>query len=223
MRKLYLFLSVFCLVSFPACNNNDPAPPTPKPTVSVTPKPSPTVSVTPSPSPTVSPSPSPTASGPVASDLFTATAATHASVDKYVLGFYAEGVMQGLNMKSLFGAPKLKINIGSLDNLGAGVIGLCESGGGSRTVTFDPDFFGQVDDLQNQELVWHELGHCILDRPHRGDIGVIPDGLGHTHEMSIMYPVIFGALQYQTHMPYYNNELYTELATDNTPKVYICH
>ncbi len=118
--------------------------------------------------------------------------------------------------------PKLLMKIGSLDNLGAGVIGLCQTGPGYRILTLDPDFFGVHGAVEDHVLVNHELGHCILYRPHTSVVSTIPDGTGHTHEVSIMNPIIMGAAQYSFHEPYYVRELFQQLDLDGTPKDYIC-
>jgi hypothetical protein len=177
------------------------------------------------PTPSVSPSTSPSPVPPYnVQDLFTASSAVHAQVDQYVKGFIDTGAVVGKDIvKMLKTGAKLKIQIGSLDQYGAGVIGLCETAGGSRTVTLDPDFFNQSQDpVQNQLLVSHELGHCVLFRPHTSSVGVLPDGSGHSHELSIMYPIIIGSQQYDFHKPYYDDELYNDLDVSMEPHVYIC-
>jgi hypothetical protein len=157
-------------------------------------------------------------------ELYTAPAAVHAEVDPYVQMFIDIGRENKSDIvKMMKSGAKLKIQIAKLDNLGSTVIGLCETGSGSRTLTLDPDFFRPSQDpMQNYLLVAHELGHCILFRPHRSDTGIIPDGTGHNHELSIMYPIIMGTPQYTTHKPYYDDELYNELDVSGEPKVYIC-
>lgn len=211
MKYLVTFLMLFVMSG---CGDEKKPLPVPVPTVTVTPKPSPKPTVTPSPTGT-----------PVSvRDLFTASDAVHVEVDEYVASFIAEGKALGLDIAKMFkSGPKLKMQIGSLDQYGAGVIGLCSTGSGSRVLTLDPDFFNRSQGKQqNQLLVSHELGHCILYRPHRADVGIIPDQLAHRHEFSIMYPLIMGSLQYTTHKPYYDEELYTELSLDGEPQTYVC-
>lgn len=47
--------------------------------------------------------------------------------------------------------------------------GLCTTNGSSRKITIDPDDWEGLCELQRKALVWHELGHCVLDRPHTND------------------------------------------------------
>ena len=88
----------------------------------------------------------------------------------------ADAIIQGLDVSGELVNPKLQIQIAKLDNLGSTVIGLCETGG-IRRVTLDPDFWDNVSETQRKLLVHHELGHCVLLRPHTSATGVIPDGL----------------------------------------------
>lgn len=227
MKTLILSLAILC--SLAACNDVAPNP-QPQPTVTVTPAPlpsespsprpsvtptptttpSPTPTITPSPSPTITPSPTPT-SGPIYSGP--------AELEKYVLKFVDDAKIQGKNVLPDMKNPMLTIQIKSLDQYGSTVIGLCESGGGQRRVTFDPDFWNVVSETQRELLVHHELGHCVLYRPHRSDL------LSTGKYASIMYPVIMTSSTYTSNFNYYQNELFTfEALEDKTaPKVHICN
>ncbi len=136
--------------------------------------------------------------------------------------FVADANAVGLNGMALLDGPKLLVKVAKLDAYGSGVIGLCQTGRNSRTVTLDPDFFGQYGEVQDRILAHHEFGHCLLYRPHRSSAGVIPDGSGHSHELSIMYPTIMSTMQYEYHEGYYLEELFEQLSTDRQPKTYIC-
>ena len=208
LAQLFLVLVAIALgVIVTGCGSEAPAPkPSPSPTVSPTPEPTPT----------------PTEPPLDVGALFSATEADKAEVLPMVTEFIAKGIVQGLDVVSMFKTgPKLTIRVASLDAYGASVIGLCSTGS-KRTLTLDPDFFRSVSDTSKQLVASHELGHCILYRPHRTDTGVIPDGTGHSHQLSIMYPIIFGASQYKMHEGYYDRELFLEVAVDGEPKKYIC-
>lgn len=54
---------------------------------------------------------------------------------------------------------------------GEHVAGQCTSFGGFRpgSVTLDAEFWNRSSDLFKEFIVFHELGHCFLDRDHRED------------------------------------------------------
>ncbi len=73
---------------------------------------------------------------------------------------------------------------------------------GSRTVQVDPDYWATMDDNGKEELLFHELGHCVLFLQH------IFTFLPNTCPTSIMYPYIFGDSEcYINNRQYYWNEL----------------
>lgn len=77
-----------------------------------------------------------------------------------------------------------------------------------RYIVFNADFWDYLNDLGKEQLVFHELGHCVLNRDHRKDLfkrtllgrELIP--------ASIMYPVAFGMEDfYQEYRDFYIDEL----------------
>lgn len=211
-------LALLIAATVTACGVSKDPKPEPRPVPSESPSPAPTVDPVPSPAPSVEPSPEPS---PSPSPKPVVDYDGPESVRPYVEDFVADAIIQGMDVSSELVNPKLQIQIAKLDNLGATVIGLCETGG-IRRVTLDPDFWDNVSETQRKLLVHHELGHCVLLRPHTSATGVIPDGSGHTHELSIMYPIIFGDLQYTTHEAHYQKELFLSPASSGMNKVQIC-
>ena len=73
---------------------------------------------------------------------------------------------------------------------------------GSRLIEIDSEFFqkNQNNYYVMQQLMYHELGHCVLDLGHNDQL------LANGYPVSIMYPWAFG------HMYYYeiNNDYYVE-------------
>jgi hypothetical protein len=152
---------------------------------------------------------------PIAGELFTGPA----ELAKYVQRFADDAQAQGNDVSARL-SPDLQIQFGSLDAYGSGVIGLCETSGSMRQVTFDPDFWDQVSETQRQLLVHHELGHCVLYRAHRSEL------LSSGAYASIMYPIILSSATYTANPAYYLNELFTwSSASDvdpNASTIHIC-
>ena len=159
------------------------------------------VRATPTPTATPTTTPSPTPSG---TDLYTGPA----EVEKYVLKFVDDAKAQGIDVLPDMKSPKLEIRIASLDAWGSSTIGLCETGGGKRRVTFDPDFWNSVSETQRELLAHHELGHCVLYRAHRST--TLTSGA----YSSVMYPIIMSSSMYNNDYAYYQEELFTYGALD---------
>ncbi|MFN7685029.1 MAG: hypothetical protein ACK5QT_06415 [Oligoflexia bacterium] len=128
-------------------------------------------------------------------------------LEKYVLKFIEDAQAQGLDVVPELTNPGLEIRIASLDSYGSSVIGLCQTGGGVRRVTFDPDFWNQVSETQRELLAHHEFGHCMLFRGHRTT--VLTSGV----PASIMYPSIFSSSTYTNNYDYYQAELFGQALT----------
>jgi hypothetical protein len=222
MRKLIACAGLMAALT--ACNNEqalntggatdwvDATPTTP--TTRSTPTPS--ASATPAPTPTATASPTPVAG------LYTGPA----EMEKYVQKFVDDAKAQGLDVLPKMKNPQLSIQIASLDSYGSSVIGLCETSGSMRRVTFDPDFWNSVSETQRELVAHHELGHCILYRAHRNDT------LSTGAYASIMYPVIMASSTYTSNYAYYQNELFTygvsglssgdPAAEENSSKTHVC-
>lgn len=85
------------------------------------------------------------------------------------------------------------------------VIGMCYGFLGPyflKSIDLDKEYWDNASFYQKEELLFHELGHCILNRMH--DDRMIPSGFPHPY--SIMYPYTF--YQYQYHRDYYIEELF---------------
>jgi len=76
--------------------------------------------------------------------------------------FYREAEVRGYNLRD----HDLIVKPGTLSG---NTIGLCQLGGGPPTVTIDAEFWDTADADEREVLVFHELGHCLLDRPHVDD------------------------------------------------------
>lgn len=70
-------------------------------------------------------------------------------------------------------------------------VGYCETGDNVWQVVVDTSFWNFADDYEKEELVYHELGHCLLGRDHCN----VVDSDGHT--ISIMNEYIGDSADYQ--------------------------
>lgn len=65
--------------------------------------------------------------------------------------------------------------------------------------------FGR-DSIESEMIIFHELGHCELGRPHSQDLTQLPDG--RIVPFSLMYPVIFLSSDYSKNHEHYIIELF---------------
>ena len=70
-------------------------------------------------------------------------------------------------------------------------------------INIDPEFWAIASDVEKEEVVFHELGHCILGRDHEET--VLEEGI----PKSIMFPYVF-EWEYQNYRSYYVAELKNE-------------
>lgn len=92
-----------------------------------------------------------------------------------------------INGASRFQAQPIPHAFTNLQNEGFdnGVIAVCWwRADGTRDVQYDREWWDQLTNLQQKQLVYHENGHCQLSREHRCSA---INGAGH---LSIMYPSI---------------------------------
>jgi hypothetical protein len=111
-----------------------------------------------------------------------------------------------------FHVPNMDIGFSRTRHLptddGGRIVGMCDPYIPVRTVVFDKETWPTYSDSEKEELVFHELGHCVLDRDH--DSTKI-DGM----PMSIMYP--YDSIPaYPIFRDAYIKELFTKDAIDIT-------
>ena len=93
------------------------------------------------------------------------------------------------------------------------VIGVCIVWNSQwREIKIDPDYWnadpndgGPIDDDEKLSLIFHELGHCVLNRGH---LATTFDSNGWNVYTSFMNPYIFFSDQYPETRNYYINELF---------------
>jgi hypothetical protein len=82
------------------------------------------------------------------------------------------------------------------------IVGECLFKSDDRTVLIDPDYWATYDEPTREELIFHELGHCVMGLQH--NCSLIHEG-GTTKPESIMYPFVFSYSDSDS--GYYYNEL----------------
>lgn len=89
------------------------------------------------------------------------------------------------------------------DIFGGTVIGYCDVELGTPTISIDKDYWENASNAMKLELLFHEMGHCVL---HRGHTSVtLPDGT----PASIMNPTIFNEIILTRNYNYYIHELFS--------------
>lgn len=98
----------------------------------------------------------------------------------------------------------------NLKTLPSGIAGYCiEYSSGTKEIVFDSTYWSGITDLEKEELVFHELGHCQLNKDHKD--GFI-DLNGNNCKSSIMNSFVFTEYEvntcYITNHDYYIDELF---------------
>lgn len=117
-----------------------------------------------------------------------------AELQEYVSRFEQIGRFQIGDLEAQFGEIKEE-----------NVVGLCETDDDAQTppkITISKEYWEGIIDVQREELLFHELGHCILNREHRNDLGA--DGC----PMSIMYWETISVQCLDRYIDYYREELF---------------
>lgn len=89
-----------------------------------------------------------------------------------------------------------------LTALPTNMMGKCYKSKRQNTITLSPLYWTVLSPLDQQQLMWHELGHCWLGRGH--DNSTLPDG----SPASIMNTYHFAQDLYWMHYEHYVNELF---------------
>jgi hypothetical protein len=87
-----------------------------------------------------------------------------------------------------------------------GVIGLCVKTSGALSIYVSKRHWDSYDSQQREMLVFHELGHCVLNLDHDRsmDFEGVPNDL--------MYPVNFDSLYYYKYRKFYLDHLFKKVA-----------
>lgn len=109
------------------------------------------------------------------------------------------------------------------------VVGLCDKGTtttktnslGQRTkevdtpiISIKKSYFDSISPAERHELVFHELGHCILNLNH---IDGISGSLFSPKYLSVMNPTVFSGDSYRKYFDYYMKQLFGKIAPNGNP------
>lgn len=118
-------------------------------------------------------------------------------LQEYITRFENDGDIKITNLVASFGNP------GSNKNPDLLTVGVCKTGIGAPNIVILKSYWESIDDLQREQLMYHELGHCILDRNH--DSRTI-NGCA----FSIMHPYMISENCYEPARDVYVGELFNE-------------
>ena len=86
-------------------------------------------------------------------------------------------------------------------------IGYC-SFSGPRTIVIDASYFLRVSEARRKALIAHEMGHCVLYRPHDNRC-IVQVGSKCLVSHSLMHPVL-DSVDFQNNEMYYLDELFSK-------------
>ncbi len=86
--------------------------------------------------------------------------------------------------------------------------GVCEySEDETPKITINQRIWNTLNDYDKQEVIFHELGHCVLRRIHQNSEMRAYNNT-QTIPSSVMYPYRIAGTIYRDHMPHYHDELF---------------
>lgn len=115
------------------------------------------------------------------------------------------------NFEDSFGRSigDVSIGFGALPSDRAGICTKFDDG--FRQVTINPTIWGEIDDFARFNLIFHELGHCVLDRKHDDTMIEHSTGTGKkTVPKSFMYPNLFFKESISNLEDYYVGEMFNK-------------
>jgi len=149
------------------------------------------------------PPPSPTKTGTASSSSQSSVTAQNLSVDTVFQPLLSKFVMLSVEENHPVTITNLTITmVPQIDSLTAGNCNLAPGVTKGGTIQISQAFWGGMNSQQQEDLLFHQLGHCVLGRVHRLDLN---NGL----PLSIMSPSLIAASTYQANEGQYYYELFT--------------
>lgn len=78
---------------------------------------------------------------------------------------------------------------------------------GTKEIILKKSWFDRTSETQREILIYHELGHCRLNRKHNSSVGMAYDN-NISVKMSIMNPVVPSSYYYEVYQDAYLRELF---------------
>ena len=78
---------------------------------------------------------------------------------------------------------------------------------GAKEVIVRKAWWEKASDTYKTSLLFHELGHCRLDRSHKEDVYTLENG--DEYKISIMHPIILSPVDFTTYYDQYLKELFS--------------
>lgn len=120
----------------------------------------------------------------------------------YLRMFQTEMMLRGIQFEY---PMALRVYISkNLDKRLGNVVGLCRITSNRIRIYLDKDAWERYDDVRREMLMFHELGHCVLDLDHNRS--TMLNGT----PLSIMYPNLFSPYTYNKYRPQYLDYLAKE-------------
>ncbi len=124
--------------------------------------------------------------------------------ESYVSNFETVAAAQGRSIA----ITDLIVSFGSTPTLNE--TGVCEiTEGETPRVTINERIWLTLDPMSQQEVIYHELGHCVIRRKHQTSVINVGGAWGNIPE-SIMYPYRIRGDMYEDHQAHYDAELFTK-------------
>ncbi|NJO65047.1 MAG: hypothetical protein HC836_45145 [Richelia sp. RM2_1_2] len=104
------------------------------------------------------------------------------------------GIIEYIQRFEEFYNHKVEYSVTFVDAMENNVVGVCYYwSNGGRSVKISKEFWALSHDLERESLIFHELGHCSLNRDHTTETIAYNN---YSVPRSIMYPYIFGGSHY---------------------------
>jgi len=147
--------------------------------------------------------------------------ANYKTEDPEILPFYDSFISYANFYNYPLPGTKIYLALDDLEASDSHIKGKCIETSEGNAVVIDRSYWNTLSDTSKEILVFHELGHCLLNRTHRTlyfqgtnktyDQGMIPSWEYSTHPnwpMSLMHRSLIGENKYNQERDYYLSELF---------------
>lgn len=121
---------------------------------------------------------------------------------KDFIKYYNNFLLDAIRHNKKLEIKQIQIDFGKLKSP---VIGECRVSKGYKTIIIDPDEWFHSSNTRHKELIYHELGHCLLNRDHFDTAMVINNVL---MPASLMSTIMLNEYFFEEYEDYYINELF---------------